>query len=50
MALGYRAVALLIALLGLPYYFGNRREMAEVIHEVEVEAPELELAGGEPQA
>ncbi len=49
-ALGYRAVALLIALLGLPYYFGNRREMAEVIHEVEVEAPELELAGGEPQA
>ena len=49
-ALGYRAVTLLIALLGLPYYFGNRREMAEVIHEVEAEAPELELAGGEPQA
>ena len=25
----------LIAALGLPYYFGNRREMAEVIHEAE---------------
>jgi hypothetical protein len=27
----------LIAAAGIPYYFGNRREMAEVIHEAETE-------------
>ena len=37
-ALAYRLITLLIAMLGLPYYFGNRREMAEVIHEAEEEA------------
>ena len=36
-ALVYRIITLLIAALGIPYYFGNRREMAEVIHEAEEE-------------
>jgi uncharacterized membrane protein YbhN (UPF0104 family) len=47
-ALAYRIITVLIAGLGLPYYFGNRREMAEVIHEVEAATPETESAGGEP--
>jgi glycosyltransferase 2 family protein len=34
-ALVYRLITLLIAGLGVFYYFGNRREMAEVIHESE---------------
>ena len=34
-ALVYRLITLLIAALGVFYYFGNRREMAEVIHEAE---------------
>jgi uncharacterized protein (TIRG00374 family) len=34
-ALAYRIVTLLIAAFGLPYYLGNRREMAEVMHEAE---------------
>jgi glycosyltransferase 2 family protein len=33
----YRFMTLLIASLGLPYYFRNRREMAEVMHEAEEE-------------
>jgi uncharacterized protein (TIRG00374 family) len=36
-ALIYRLITLLIAAFGIPYYLGNRREMAEVIHEVEDE-------------
>ena len=36
-ALAYRLSCLLIAAAGLPYYFGNRREMAELIHEAEAE-------------
>jgi uncharacterized protein (TIRG00374 family) len=35
--LAYRLLTLLIAALGLYYYFGNRREMAEVMHEAEEE-------------
>jgi uncharacterized protein (TIRG00374 family) len=34
-ALVYRLITLLIAGLGVYYYFGNRREMAEVMHEAE---------------
>jgi glycosyltransferase 2 family protein len=36
-ALVYRLITLLIAALGMFYYLGNRREMAEVIHEAEHE-------------
>jgi uncharacterized protein (TIRG00374 family) len=36
-ALVYRLISVLIAALGIPYYFDNRREMAEVIHEAEEE-------------
>jgi glycosyltransferase 2 family protein len=36
-ALTYRLITFLIALLGIPYYFSNRKEMAEVMHEAEVE-------------
>jgi glycosyltransferase 2 family protein len=36
-ALAYRLITLLIAALGIFYYFGNRREMSEVIHEAERE-------------
>ena len=39
MALAYRLITLLIAALGVFYYLGNRREMAEVIHEAEEQAP-----------
>ena len=34
-ALVYRIITLLIAAFGIPYYLGNRREMAEVMHEAE---------------
>lgn len=34
-ALAYRIITVLIAAMGVFYYFGNRREMAEVIHEAE---------------
>ena len=40
-ALTYRLITLLIAALGIFYYLGNRREMAEVIHEAEEEEREL---------
>ena len=36
-ALAYRLITLLIAATGIFYYFRNRREMAEVIHETEEE-------------
>ncbi|MEN6459517.1 MAG: lysylphosphatidylglycerol synthase transmembrane domain-containing protein [Thermoguttaceae bacterium] len=34
-ALAYRLVTVLTAVLGLPYYFRNRRELSEAIHEAE---------------
>jgi glycosyltransferase 2 family protein len=40
-ALAYRFINLLIAALGIRYYFSNRREMAEVIHESESETAGL---------
>jgi glycosyltransferase 2 family protein len=40
-ALSYRLITLLIAALGIFYYFGNRREMAEVMHEAEEEEKAL---------
>jgi hypothetical protein len=42
-AFAYRLMTLLLAAFGIPYYFGNRREMAEVMHEAEEE--EREEAG-----
>jgi uncharacterized protein (TIRG00374 family) len=36
-ALAYRLITVLTAALGVRYYFGNRREMSEVIHEAEAE-------------
>jgi glycosyltransferase 2 family protein len=36
-ALAYRVITLLIAAMGIFYYFRNRREMAEVMHEAERE-------------
>ncbi len=39
-ALAYRVMTLLLAACGTPYYFGNRREMAEVMHEAEEEGGE----------
>jgi glycosyltransferase 2 family protein len=36
-ALAYRAVTVMVLLLGIPYYFGNRSEIVEVIHEAEEE-------------
>jgi glycosyltransferase 2 family protein len=36
-AFAYRLITLLIAAMGIFYYFGNRREMAEVMHETEQE-------------
>ncbi|MCE5266941.1 MAG: flippase-like domain-containing protein [Planctomycetaceae bacterium] len=36
-ALAYRLITVVTAVLGLPYYFSNRREMSEVIHEAEQE-------------
>lgn len=38
-ALTYRIITVLIAALGTFYYFRNRREMTEVIHEAEQEEP-----------
>jgi glycosyltransferase 2 family protein len=38
-ALVYRLITLLIAALGTFYYFRNRREMTEVMHEAEQEEP-----------
>jgi uncharacterized protein (TIRG00374 family) len=45
--LAYRLISLLIASLGVFYYFGNRREMTTVIHEAEAETQAVELP---PQA
>ena len=49
-ALAYRLLSVLNAAFGIPYYLGNRREVAAVIHEVEAEERGLELGDGEPQA
>jgi hypothetical protein len=38
-ALGYRVITVLIAVIGLCYYLGSRREVAEVMHEAELEEP-----------
>lgn len=39
LAMAYRLITLLIAASGIFYYLGNRREMAEVMHEVDQEQP-----------
>jgi len=36
-ALGYRLITVLVAAVGLCYYLGSRREVAEVMHETEAE-------------
>jgi hypothetical protein len=36
-SLGYRAITILIALVGVCYYLGSRREVAQVLHEAELE-------------
>lgn len=41
-ALGYRVVTLLIATVGLFYYLASRRELAEVMHEAEVQGDSAE--------
>lgn len=41
-ALAYRLTTVLVLFFGIPYYFGNRREMAEVMHEAEEEEREEE--------
>jgi hypothetical protein len=38
-ALGYRVITVLVAAVGLCYYLGSRREVAEVMHDAEVEEP-----------
>jgi hypothetical protein len=38
-ALGYRVITVLIAAIGLCYYLGSRSEVAEVMHEAEMETP-----------
>jgi hypothetical protein len=37
-SLAYRIVMLVVAFVGVCYYLASRREVAEVMHEVEVEA------------
>lgn len=47
-ALGYRLVTVLIAVVGVFYYFGSRREVAESVHdahEPRADEPDLSLAG-----
>lgn len=41
-AFGYRIVTVTIAIVGVFYYLGSRREVAEVLHESEEAAPQLE--------
>jgi len=43
-AFGYRAITILIALVGVCYYLASRREVAQVMHEAEAEL-EHEQAG-----
>jgi uncharacterized protein (TIRG00374 family) len=62
-ALGYRAITILIALVGVAYYLASRREVVKVLHEAEAEELGSETArcasdgqgpqrttGGEPVA
>jgi hypothetical protein len=50
-SLGYRVVSLVVALVGVCYYMAARREVAEVMHEVQEEHVESLLsAGDEPHA
>ena len=41
-AFGYRIITVTIAIVGVFYYLGSRREVAEVLHESEEVAPQLE--------
>jgi hypothetical protein len=43
-AFGYRAITILIALVGVCYYLASRREVAEVMHEAEAELEHEESA------
>jgi hypothetical protein len=54
-ALGYRIITVLIAAIGLVYYLTGRREVAEMMHEVEELAEgdseptlAIEVADGDP--
>jgi glycosyltransferase 2 family protein len=50
-ALGYRLITLLIAAIGMGYYVGSRREVAEVLEEADRQPPEtLQLAQAKPAA
>ena len=49
-ALVYRLITVLIAALGAFYYFRNRREMTEVMHEAEQEEPASENSLGNAHA
>ncbi len=46
-ALVYRLICVLIAMVGVCYYLGSRREVAEVMHEAEVESGEWRVESGE---
>jgi len=46
-ALGYRVITVLVAAVGLCYYLGSRREVAEVMHEAEVKEEESGLENTE---
>ena len=49
-SLAYRIVSLAVAMIGVCYYLASRREVAEVMHEVEIEEEQghslLDAAGG----
>ncbi len=39
-ALGYRVITVLIAAVGICYYLGSREQLAEALHEADLEAEE----------
>jgi uncharacterized membrane protein YbhN (UPF0104 family) len=43
-AFGYRVITLAIAVVGIFYYLGSRREVAQVLHDSESTAPDLDRA------
>jgi uncharacterized membrane protein YbhN (UPF0104 family) len=47
-AFGYRVITVLIAVVGLIYWLGSRREVAEVLHETEQLAHEPSVGLSEP--
>jgi glycosyltransferase 2 family protein len=47
-ALGYRVIQISIATIGLGYWLAGRREVAELMHEVEEAPPNEALEGDEP--